>query len=1051
MKKSFLSCVIAAAMFGNSLLVSAYDELVIQAVNNGNPASGLTIKLDGEEEKTSNNNGIAVFDLSAGAHSIQIIQNGTTIHSFRFDTANGQLTDINVSIGQDSDPRVSIESYFKTETAADKARAVTGGIEGRVSSNGFPVPDAVVSVVGTDIQAYTDETGAYELTLPRGIYSLEISHPDFGESTVNNYRVISNVVKGSNFSISQAQEIEEVTVIAKVNVSAFQESERYSLNVIDTMGIEQLARFGDADVAASVVRVPSVTIQDSKFVFIRGLGGRYITTTLNGAAMPSTDPAKRTVPLDLFPSNIVEQLDVKKTFVASMPGESTGGNLVINTRTFPDQRSGKLSISIAGTDGLTGESVLSDPIDGDYDWLGWDAGEREESGAISTIAEVLSLGSIPDESNGTTFELPDSVQTELQRVGAVLLKDDLDLDTTTANPDITIGANYGDLFSFDNGDLGVFAAVNYKNSWSQKQDGIDNTYTPGGSQKDILKFVEYANDIDVSGLLSLGLSIDEHTFESTTIVSRSTQNKVRRSVGQEGDEFQAQIEHDIAWIERQFISQQFSGSHYLNEDETLFVDWQITASQAKRLAPDRRTVTFTADSALTDPQSLLSSYNLDETDSNKQSVALNGFDLEVNALTRRHDDLVDDNLDFSSDFKYDIFSDASLNFGLQLIHRERDADSSTYGIVANPANIDFATDNLLVGEVITEERITGDPNTGFAFSEETFPSDQYEAELDLNSIYISYDHLLDSTYQFVAGVRYEDYEQTTETFAVSTDVNGNPVPINSPPLDEEAVLPSLAFNWFYRDDQQVRFAVSKTVSRPDFKETANALFFDEADNVLVRGNPFLDVSDVINYDARWEWYYGDQDDESVSVAIFYKDIDNAIERVVQPASGTASNARTFRNADTAEIYGIEFEGRKDFALSSDLTRSMFVILNAAVIESDVTLNDGSGSRELQGQPEYTFNLIFGYDDIKRGQELTLLLNQNGETIVDVGINGLPDIIEEPRLDINLKYKYEISDGLIVKASVENLLDEEVESTQGGRVFQSYKEGVKFKLGLDWNF
>lgn len=1035
--------VVSLILLCGAMAVHGADELVVHIVKDGQPGVGLTAIIDGGTEKSVDSSGLVFFDLSTGAHSIQVLDGEQPLHSLRLDAAGGQLIDINIFLTEDGKPDVSIESHFKTESISIRKNAALGNIEGVISSNAIPLVGATISVVGTDIEEETDASGRYQIELPRGVYQLKINHPDFGSKDIDDYRVISNVVKNSNFTISASnQTIEEVVVLAKVNSSAFEEDERYSANVIDTIGIEQIARFGDSDVAAAVIRIPSVTIQNDRFVFIRGLGGRYVTSTLNGATMPSTDPSKRTVPLDLFPSNIVSQLDVKKTFIASMPGESTGGNLVINTRTFPDERSGKLSLSLGFTDGLTGDDALSDPTSGTYDWAGWDAGEREEPGAISAIADILALGTVTDATNGTTFELSNNVRTELQRLGAVILKDDLDLDSTTATPDVSIGGNYGDLFILDEADVGVFVALNYKNSWSKKADGIDNTYTPGGDLGDIFKFVEYSNDIDLSGLLSVGVNIGDSTYESNTIVSRSTRTRVRRSAGREGDEFQAQVKHSIEWVERQFLSQQFTGSHYLDEHGNWLMDWQVTASQAERTSPDRRDVTFSADASLTDPQEVLSSYDLDELNSSRQSVDLEGFQLEVNELNRRYDDLIDDNLDFSTNFNYEISADASLTFGIQLIHRERDSNSSTYGIVANPANVNFDSDNLLVSDVITEDAITGDSNTGFAFTDETFPSDEYEAEMDLNSVYISYDHLFLSEYQLVAGVRYEDYNQKTETFDIQSE---DPVPSE---IDEGIALPTVSFNWLYQEDQQLRFAIYQTVSRPDFKETSNAVFFDTEFDFRVRGNPFLEVSDVINYDIRWEKYYDDQD--SVSVALFYKDLDKPIERVVQPASGTAGNSRTFQNADSAEIYGLEVEGRKEFALSDDLTETVFVMINAAIIESDVTLLNG-GNRSLQGQPEYTFNLVIGYDDIVRDHELTLLFNQNGETIVDVGINGQADIIEEPRLDVKINYKYHINENFVVKASLENLLDEEIEFTQDGQTFQSYKKGLEFNMGIDWNF
>jgi TonB-dependent receptor len=261
-------------------------------------------------------------------------------------------------------------------------------------------------------------------------------------------------------------------------------------------------------------------------------------------------------------------------------------------------------------------------------------------------------------------------------------------------------------------------------------------------------------------------------------------------------------------------------------------------------------------------------------------------------------------------------------------------------------------------------------------------------------------------------------------------------------------LPALSFNWFYTSDAQLRFSASRTVSRPDFKETSNAVFYDTEFDYRVRGNPFLEVSSATNLDLRWENYWSNT--ESVSVAGFFKDLESPIERVVQPASGTAGNSRTFQNAESGQIYGIEVDGRREFGINDAFTRSVFVALNASLIESEVSLATGE-TRALQGQPEYTANLILGYDDLPTRQEVTLLFNQNGESIQDVGVSGLPDVIEEPRLSVDLNYRYEHSDTVTFRVKTKNLLDSDVEFTQGGQTFQQYNRGVELEAGVDWTF
>ncbi|QIB67236.1 TonB-dependent receptor [Kineobactrum salinum] len=1027
MKSMFSRCGAAAVLLCSTLLAEAADELAVQVSQQGGAAAGLTVVLDGDQRKTLDDSGIVYFDLSAGGHSLQVLDaSGTALYSLRFDSASGQLADVNIELPEVGNPRSVVESYFSTEAAAERSRAAIGMMRGQVSSGGVALDGATVTLSGGVTRSVeTDASGRYELQAPRGMYRLTISHPETGTQTIEDYRVIANAAKESDFSLRSRQQqttsiaapsIEEVTVIGTMSTAGLQESERYATNVINTLDVEQLARFGDTDVAASVIRVPSVTIQDGQFVFIRGLGDRYVSSTLNGATLPSTNPTKRSVPLDLFPSSMVEQLDIRKSFLASMPGESTGGNLQINTRTFPSERAGKVSFQLGYVDGTTGKDAFVDPISGSFDALGWDDGARQRPAIAYAVAEALEYSEFYN----------DVVQRELGKLGANAIKDDFQYDTETATPDMSVGLSYGDVFDLESwgAELGYFAAANYKNERGVRKDGIRRTYGGVNASRvlDDYSFEQFDNDIDASGLLSVGLNIGQSSFTANTIASRVTSESVRVEDGFDGDELNESINWSIEWEERQFLSQQLAGEHILGADEAWTVNWQATASRAERYAPDRRDVRF-------DLQGNDGIYNL-----------------QVPELTRRYDDLVDDNLDASLDLEY-LFSngnlESKLEFGLNGITRERDSDSDTYGFGGGLLAIDDSAPNLQVSDVVNEDTITGVPSTGFTFQNKTLPSDSYEAELDLNSIYLSYDALWNLKYQMVVGVRYEEFEQVTDTFGLS----GAQGPQQSV-LEENSVLPSLSFNWFITDDQQLRFAVSKTVARPDFKETSNATFYDKEFNFRVRGNPNLGVSDVTNYDLRWEKYWSEQ--ESLSIALFYKDMEDPIERVVQPASGTAGNSRTFQNAESAEILGIEIDGRKDFALNDAYTRSFFVATNASYVDSEVTLLNAS-KRELQGAPEYTFNLILGYDDIARGHELTLLLNQSGDTIVDVGVSGQPDVLLEPRLDVNLVYRYSLSDSFTFRAKLENILDSEVEFTQGGNVFQKYKRGFEVKAGFDWQF
>ena len=1060
---------IPVCLFGFAQGAGAADELLVYAFEDGQPLEGATVSVDGSVAGVTQLDGSAQVDLQPGRHAVLVEADGQA-RTVRLALEAGQLADVAIDLAGEDAPYVEV--YSSRESSSERRGKAEGVLQVSVTRDGIPVEGVVVNLSNGGGVASSNTQGVAAASAPRGRYTLTVDGQQF------DVRVFAGVTRGASFELASdsvdvavaAPALEEVFVLGSFDPTAFEVSERDTGNIVDTLGVEQLTRYGDSDVAASVVRVPGVSVQNDKYVVIRGLGDRYVTANLNGSAMPSTNPSRRTVPLDLFPSGFVNQLDVKKTYLASMPGESTGGNLVINTKTFPDEGFLELSVKAGGVTGLTSDSVGVDPLDGGFDALGWDDGTREENIAIATIAEALRIGSITD-SNGNTFRLDNNIGGELRRAAGLLMMDGWDADTATVTPDVDLGISGGDIMYVGDAELGYFAAANYSNSWSQRESGIRRTYG-GGSDiiADDFQFETATNSVEASGIVSVGLGIGDSTYEWNNIVSRVTDSFVERLVGVEGDEFRSVVGTSIQWEERQYASTQIVGSHFLNASGSVFLEWQATASQAERDVPDRRTSSFIASQSQTAGGDLVAGFDYGETNL-EQGDLFTGFFFNYGGSSRRFNNLIDNNYEVSADLTWDVFDNGDsfgvLKFGFSAIERDRIAEAAIYGYSTILAGDVVAAGNASVSDVVfacgegngfnvrpcqsvVSDGVTspalggvqGAVTRGLTFTESTLPSDNYEADLTYNSAYVLYDHTFGLDWQVIGGVRLEEYSQTTETFS---SFNGQPV---DSIIDESVSLPHIGINWAFTDTQQLRIAVSETVARPDFKETANAYYQDLEFGAQVFGNPFLETSAITNADARWEWYFDEAAGNSLSVAVFYKEIEDAIERVVIAASGTAANARTFQNSGLAELTGVEIEGRVSFPLAASGDSELFIDLNAASIDSEVDIGNGL-IRAMQGQPEYTANLIIGYDNFASDQQLTLLLNQNGETIADRGIQGAADVILEPRLDVQLVYRWDISEALSLRAKVNNLLNEEFEYTQGGRVFQRYERGTSFQVGIDW--
>jgi len=1049
----------------------AADELLVYVFDQGKPVAGASVFIADEEVGTTQTDGSARADLSEGGIVLRIGL-GKLERSVRFSRSAGQLVDVAVDL---SDPAVGfVEVYSQREAAAERRGKAEGTLDISVRRDGEPVVGSVVAMSAGGGVYSTDDQGIVSVVAPRGVYSARVDGQRIdvrvfaGVKRAATIRLPSDAME---FSVAMPQ-IEEVVVMGSFDPNAFEVSERDTGNIVDTLGVEELARFGDTDVAASIIRVPGVSVQGGKYVVIRGLGNRYVTATLNGSSMPSTNPSKRTVPLDLFPSGFVNQLDVKKTFLASMPGESTGGNLVINTKTFPDEAFSELSLSMGVVSGLTGSSVATDPISGGFDAIGWDDGTREEHIAISTIADILKGGSYVA-SDGNIYELDSVVAGELRRAAGLLMMDGWDPSTTSAKPEVGLGISFGDVTYLGEAEVGYFIAGNYGNSWSQRDNGQRRTYGGGTAIiADDFIFQTATNNIEASALASVGVAIGDSTFEWNNLISRDTESFVERFVGVEGDEGRSVVGSSIQWEERQYVSTQILGSHFLNDSGSLFLEWQMTASQAKRDVPDRRESSFIASQSQTPTELLTTQFDFG-TPNSQQADLFNGFFYNYGGSNRRFNTLTDNNYEISFDLSWDVYDSGDsfgvLKLGGSGIKRDRLTEAAIYGfstvldgdvLLADSASVsdvvyacgtgensNVRTCDPVTVDGVTSPAIGGVSNsvtTGLTFTESTLPSDNYEADLTYNSAYALYDHTVGLSWQFILGARLESYDQTTETFS---SFNGQAL---DAVVDESKVLPHLGVNWSFTDTQQLRFAISKTVARPDFKETANAYYQDLEFGAQIYGNPFLETSDITNGDLRWEWYYDEDGEDSFSVAVFYKEIENAIERVVIPASGTAANARTFQNSDLAELTGIELEGRLTLQLFDSPDSEFFVDLNAASIESEVTVANGV-TRAMQGQPEYTANLILGYDNFASGQQVTLLFNQNGKTVADGGIQGAADVILEPRLDVQLVYRWDISEKAVMRAKIDNLLNSKFEYTQGGNLFQRYERGSGFSVSVDWEW
>lgn len=967
----------------SSLLVSQVmaGEAVFYITEDGNAMRDVAVSVDGQKQLVGSS-GFVNFTIDGGSHKVELTHMGEWIGDFEFVTENiSQNAEVQVDVvGGEALEDVSVYTPGQEETPA------IGQISGTLQSDetGGPVSGARISIAGTETAVMTDDDGFFSFELPRGQYSLAVSHPNYGKRDVKNLRVMSGVNTGVNLTMSMSGNgmIEEVVAVGSYIPTTATAQERDSSAVLDAIGSEQMARFGDSSAASALKRVVGVTVSGGKYVVARGLNERHTSVMVNGASLPSPDPTRRVVPLDIFPSTILDGIEVQKTFTPDVYADSTGSAVSLTTKKFPAEFEGKVSASVGYNDQVTFQEREVQQSES-LDFLGFGAGgDRAEPSSLTNISAMSS--------NLTT-------------------------EQTSVLPDTSVEVSVGDTF-MEEGDqsAGYTLSVKYSNSWGA-EDRQENTWTrdSGVNSMDDNYFTERTtNDINLSFGVSFGLISGDSEYSSNTMLLRQThaESSIKRGVG--GDQDRPSYDYTLDWLERQFLFQQFTGDHYFEEFYDTELDWQVSVSQAVMDNPDRRT------------------YSFDDFDSN------GNYRLRWSDLDREYNTLTDDNVDFSLDLNSTLVNEDSyslkLNYGLSMFSRSREAENSKVGYVGSGALANDYANILDPDHIVAETSAAGDTTT----IDQSQASGDYDADWTLAAYYLGLDYELFDQFRVSAGARAEmsSLEVNTADFTTLVPVSAK--------LDDNDLFPSLSATWFVVEDVQIRGAYYETINRPDFRELAEAQYLDPENGDNTRGNSDLVSADIRNYDLRAEMYFSES--ESVSLALFSKDFDNPIEKILETGGGVY----TFENGETGTVSGIEFDFRSEYEL---VEGSAFLSGNASLIDSEVTI--ANRTRVMQGQSDKLANLQVGYDDFNRGLTYTLVINYKGEYLYSATQSGsnYPDVYFEPRTDVDASVGYEQEDGLKWKLALKNLTDEEVQLTQAGANYRHYKTGREVSLGVAFDF
>ena len=805
----------------------------------------------------------------------------------------------------------------------------------------------------------------------------------------------------------------------------YADERRTTAAVTEAVSAEQIARTGDSDAATTLKRVTGLSVVDGKYVFVRGLGDRYSSVLLNGAQIPSPDPTRRVIPLDMFPNELLEGVVIQKSYTADLPGEFGGGTIQLRTRGVPAGFVAKLGLGLGYDDGATFEDGLG-YAGGNRDWTGFDDGARELPGVL---ADAINDGTVLrplSPTNPAGFS-----PGELETFGEALAAQGFAVDEQQRiKPNSNLSGAIGNSFDVGGVQVGVLGAVRYANSTDQFDEArksyavLGDNSLVASSALDVARTVE---NTELSSFFSIGADLGaDHRLKNTTMLLRSSEDETQISEGFTEDPGDVSRFYELEWIENELLASQFAGEHRFPAARDLSLNWQLTLAEASRESPNTRNYRY---------------------DRNNSSNAFQ-FSRRSDSNSTIYADLEDSSEDFSFAFKLPLMLNdetyLDLSAGAGVLRRDRDSEIRRFEFVGVGP---LANDPVVIGGATPDEVFT--PGTigadGFQLRESTRGTDNYTADQDLDALFVSADLNWKSAYRFTLGVRHEANDQQVSTFALGGS-NTEPV---AAAISTDDLLPSAGFTWLYSDDAQWRVNYSETLSRPEFRELSTAPFTDPLLDLETIGNPDLEPTAIKHLDLRWEYYFSYT--ESFSAALFFKDFTNPIEKIQVPGTGSLLS---LANADSATNRGIELDYFRGLGFLGDRFEPFYAAANYAWIDSEIDLggvNDiqTNDQRALQGQSPYVANLQLGYRTADNDLEGTLLYNVFGKRISQVGVFGAPDIYEQDFHALDFNLRKQIDEEWTFKLRLRNLLDPKVEFTQGNEITREFRRGRELGLTLEW--
>jgi outer membrane receptor protein involved in Fe transport len=964
-----------------------------------------------------------------------------------------------------------------------------GTITGTVTESweGKPLAGVTVIVRGTTLAVTTDAQGRFQLTgVPAGVYTLQFSAPGYTRATLGEVLVAPGQTSPVTYSLRpEFYEMEEYVVTApelEQQESGLLLERQSAASLLEAIGSERFSRLAAGDAAEIMTKITGVAVVEGKFAVIRGLSDRYNLALLNGADVPSADPYRRAVQLDLFPAEVIDSVAVSKTFTPDLPGGFSGGVMDIRTKSFPERFVFKAGAGVGYNTQSTGNDRFLTYPGGGTDFLAMDDGTRKLPGELRNVSGS-DLQQLLATATSGSLQIPLEAKTaaaqEMDRLVRSFGTPYMGPMREAPPPDHDFNVLVGDSVTVKGTPVGYFASLSYERDYRFYDEGIRRRYRPAGGEPDVYQDYQDSRSVIMAqwaGLASVAAKFfKHHELGYTFLYTQNAEDTARKLLGQiessGEDQFNDQRRthlNELHWTERNLTAHQLHGTHDLPAVHDLQADWVISLAETSQYEPDLRYFNFISFPNPNDPAS-----------------ELRGVDLISNNTpfperpTRYFRELEDQNLNGKFDLTLPGEDWRGLEwkvkggvFGSQSDRSFTERTFSYNGGSGSLVNVEtFPYEYMLGTNAPPPLLVTQGNRSRYVFSRSlnsNFGNNFYDGLQDIYAAYGLVELPVIPRLRLTGGVRYETtlLQVSSSAFQSSKTFTGR--------IDEGDLLPGLNLTWDFRDDMKARLSYAQTVARPTYREFARYRSFDVTGDQIVEGNPFLVMTHSENFDARWEWFT--RQGGLLSVGAFYKILEDPIEKFNATLSpdGTpiwtaSSDFVTFLNTPEATVWGLEFEARQNLAFIEPNLKPFSLGLNAAYINTRVPLQpeiqemkfvstgERVTERPLYDQSPYIINADLSYDNERSGTSVTLAAYYAAERLALVVNNGW-DVYEQAAPSLDLVVSQRLGRGWKAKFTARNLLNPEIMqsyavsgSTDREFIYASFTRGITFNFSLSYEY